>query len=49
MTDSPRSLSLHRKLARRLPAPVRKAFVRAVERVTRRTWKAGTHHVGDAR
>lgn len=43
MTDSPRALSLHRKLARKLPRPVRRAFVQTVDH---RLKKTGKHHLG---
>jgi hypothetical protein len=45
MTDSPRTVTRARKLARKVvPLRIRKAFVSAVERITRQAWKAGTHH-----
>lgn len=45
MTDSPRTVSRTRKLARKVvPLRARKVFVTTVERITRRTWKAGAHH-----
>lgn len=49
MTDSPRSLSPLRKAARKLPAPLRRWFVRTVDRLAWRKREPGVHHSGGAR
>jgi hypothetical protein len=48
MTQLP-SLSAHRRLARKLPRPIRRAFVRAVDSLAWRERKPGRHHVGGAK
>ena len=50
MTDAPRTVRRARKIARKIvPLFIRRRFVTTVERITRRTWKAGSHHVGAPR
>ena len=46
MNDRPHALSLHRKLARKLPRRVRRTFVRTVDT---RLKPAGKHHSGAPR
>lgn len=48
MTPQPHSLSIHRRLARKLPRPLRRAFVRAFNAIAWRERERGRHHVGGA-
>lgn len=49
MSDNPRTLSRTRKLARKVtPLPVRRWFVRTVDRVAGKREKPGRHHLGGA-
>ena len=44
MSEQPHIGPIHKFGRKVVPLRARKTFVTTVERITRRTWKAGTHH-----
>ncbi len=49
MTPQPHTLSLHRRIVRKLPHGLRLAFVRAFNALAWRKRKPGRHHPGGVR